>query len=273
MVFLWTSLGEAPDLSQKLRLWSHALDIDLNQSEQIEDLSTRIASVLRDKRILLIVDDVWQTVHSQFFRVGGSNSSIVFTSRLNDVALSLASSQLDIFNLSVLSDDDALALLAKLSPNTVVDFPNESRALVQDLEGLPLALQVAGRLLHAETQMGWGVSELLAELRNGTRLLESAAPSDIYHQDTKPTITALLNRSTDILTETTRERFALLGLFVPKPATFDLRAMSALWDVDDPKPTVRELVNRGLLEAVGGGRFQMHALLVLHAKSLLADIE
>jgi hypothetical protein len=29
------------------------------------------------------------------------------------------------------------------------------------------------------------------------------------------------------------------------------------------------LVNRGLLEPLGGGRFQLHALLVLHARALL----
>jgi len=58
-------------------------------------------------------------------------------------------------------------------------------------------------------------------------------------------------------------------LFIPKPATFDLGAMAALWEINDPRPTVRTLVNRGLLEPLTGGRFQMHALLVLHAKSLL----
>jgi hypothetical protein len=76
----------------------------------------------------------------------------------------------------------------------------------------------------------------------------------------------LLKRSTDSLDEETRLRFALLGLFVPKPAAFNLQAMAAAWDVDDPKPTARKLVNRGLIEPLNGGRFQMHALLVLHAK-------
>jgi hypothetical protein len=34
---------------------------------------------------------------------------------------------------------------------------------------------------------------------------------------------------------------------------------------------VRVLVNRGLLEPVSGGRFQLHALLALHARSLLEE--
>jgi hypothetical protein len=139
------------------------------------------------------------------------------------------------------------------------------------LEGLPLAIQVAGRLLQSEEKLGWGVVDLLADLREGTRLLNEPAPSDMLrvYQGTTPTISALLRRSTDTLHPPTRERFALLGLFVPKPATFDLGAIHAIWGGDDPRPATRELVNRGLLEPVGGGRFQMHALLVAHARSML----
>jgi DNA-binding SARP family transcriptional activator len=266
---LWTSLGEDPDIPSKLQSWAKALGIHQPNPEAAKDLSARIASVLRDKRMLFIVDDIWQAEHSQYFRVGSNASSVVFTSRLKDVALALSSSKLDLYNLSVLSDDSALQLLERLSPDTVREHPEESRELVIDLEGLPLAIQVAGRLLQSEQHLGWGVAELLKELRDGARLLAEPSPGDMMQEDTTPTIAALLKRSTDILSENTRERFTLLGLFVPKPATFDLGAMQAIWDVEDPKPTTRELVNRGLLEPVGGGRFQMHALLVLHARSMM----
>ena len=46
-------------------------------------------------------------------------------------------------------------------------------------------------------------------------------------------------------------------------------AMAAVWNVQDPKPAARLLVNRGLLEPVSGGRFQIHALLVMHARTFL----
>ncbi len=57
-----------------------------------------------------------------------------------------------------------------------------------------------------------------------------------------------------------------------RPATFDLAAMKAVWQVEQPEPIVRTLVDRGLLEFVQEiGRYQMHALLVAHAKSLLIE--
>jgi hypothetical protein len=196
---------------------------------------------------------------------------MILTSRLNEVAQALAPTAYDLYRLSVLSEDAALELLSRLTPETVTDYPRESRELVRDLEGLPLAIQVAGRLLHSEARLGWGVSNLLQELHNGATLLQAQAPGDMVKlgQENSPTITALLKRSTDSLDEDTQRGFALLGLLVPKPATFDLGAMSAAWDLPDPKPMARILVNRGLLEPVSGGRFQMHALLVLHARSLL----
>jgi hypothetical protein len=69
----------------------------------------------------------------------------------------------------------------------------------------------------------------------------------------------------------TRARFAELGVFAHRPATFDLAAVAQVWAVTDPKPDVRLLVSRGLLEPIGGGRFQLHALLAMHARALLMD--
>jgi hypothetical protein len=192
---------------------------------------------------------------------------------LNDVAIALAPTALDLYRLPVLTDHAALELLGQLAPDTTKQYPNAARELVRDLEGLPLAIHVAGRLLHSEAQLGWGVRELLIEIRRGAGLLTARAPSDMLGAtvDTTPTVAALLKRSTDVLDAETRLCFAYLGLFVPKPASFDLDAMAIAWNVVDPRPSARVLVSRGLLEPVGGGRFQMHSLLVMHARSLLEE--
>jgi DNA-binding SARP family transcriptional activator len=269
---LWASLGEIPDIAGEISAWASALGLnEPGRARKVEEMSAQITAALRDKRVLLIVDDVWQTEHATPFRVGGQHCALVMTSRLNDVAAALAPTASDVYRLPVLSETAGMELLNKLTPETVTQYPQEAGELVRDLEGLPLAIHVAGRLLNSEARMGWGVKELLTELRSGASLLAAQAPSDMLGagRDTSPTIAALLKRSTDLLDDETRQRFAFLGLFVPKPATFDLEAMAVAWDVSDPKPIARLLVNRGLLEPVSGGRFQMHALLVLHARSLL----
>jgi hypothetical protein len=269
---LWTSLGETPDLLGALRSWADALGIEeAAQAARVEDLSLLITSRVRGQRLLLVIDDVWNLEHAKPFRVGGQHCATIMTSRLFDVAAALAPTSADVYRLPVLSEDASLALLAELTPETVREHPAEARLLVNDLEGLPLAIHVAGRLLHAEYHMGWGVKHLLEDLRSGAGLLQAHAPTDMLgvERSTSPTVAALLNRSTDMLSAEDRRCFALLGLFVPKPATFHLDAVAAAWDMADPRPIVRRLVSYGLLEPVSGGRFQMHALLVMHAQTLL----
>jgi DNA-binding SARP family transcriptional activator len=271
---LWASLGEEPNILGPLSAWAGALNTNsVRRPRGIEEISAQLTAILRDKRSLLIVDDVWRTEHMTPFRVGGQMCAMVVTSRLNDVAIALAPTASDLYRLPVLTDHAAFELLSQLAPETTRQYPDAARELVRDLEGLPLAIHVAGRLLHSEAQLGWGVRELLIELRKGAGLLMARAPSDMLGApvDTTPTVAALLKRSTDVLDAETRLCFAYLGLFVPKPATFDLDAMAVAWNVADPRPSARVLVSRGLLEPVGGGRFQMHSLLVMHARSLLEE--
>jgi hypothetical protein len=226
--------------------------------------------------MLLIVDDVWEPAHVMPFKVGGQNCALLITTRVNSVAHDLAPTPDAIYCLPVLTDEKALELLQILAPKVVARYPESSLELIHELEGLPLALQVAGHLLNVEANYGFEVTDLLAELHEGAKLLAAKAPADRIDlaNETTPTIAALLQKSTDCLDEHTRECYAFLGAFAPKPATFDLDAMKAVWLVDDPKPITRTLVDRGLLEPLGEtapGRFQMHALLVMHARSLCTE--
>ena len=268
---LWASLGENPNIISELTTWGQALSIEgIDAAQSAEEITTRISAHLRDKQMLLIVDDAWQISHALPFRVGGAACVTIITTRMNDVATSLAPQPDAIYKIPILTTDAGLSLMRQLAPEVVKQKPAESKELIHDLEGLPLAIQVAARLLHTEMSLGWDIDNLLQEIRQGATLLEAEAPADRTDlaNETTPTIAILLQRSTDLLDDETRERFALLGVFAPKPATFNQDAMRAVWMADNPRPTVRKLVDRGLLEPVGNGRFQMHALLVLHAKSM-----
>lgn len=274
---LWTSLGPTPNLFGELAAWGRALGTDqVLRAHTLEEAVAQLAALLRDKRMLLIVDDVWKTEHAMPFKVGGRNCAMLITTRINSVAQDLAPIPDAIYCLPVLSDEKALELLQILAPQVVAQYPESCLELVHELEGLPLALQVAGHLLNVEASYGFQVGNLLVELRAGAKLLAAQAPADRTDlvNETTPTIAVLLQKSTDCLDEHTRECYAFLGAFAPKPATFSLDALRAVWQVDDPKPISRTLVDRGLLEPLGEtapGRFQMHALLVMHARSLCTE--
>jgi len=274
---LWTSLGEHPDVLSEMATWGRALGTEeILKAKSIEEAQTILSGLLRNKRMLLIIDDVWNAKDALPFKVGGVNCATLITTRLDGIANELAPTADSIYRLQVLKDDAALELLSKLAPTAVQQHPNECLVLVKELEGLPLALQVAGRLLHTEANSGFGVKELIEELRAGAKLLAAPAPADRTDlvTQTTPTIAALLQKSLDRLDEHAKECYAYLGVFAVQPATFDVDAMKFVWEVDDPKPVITTLVERGLLEYVPDlGRYRMHALLVMLAKTLLTPDE
>lgn len=269
---LWVSLGQSPNLFSELVVWGQVLGIEnLQWSQTLAGASTQLRALLSEKRMLLIVDDVWEREHVIPFDVGGSKCAMLVTTREKSIADNLAPTPSAVFTLEVLTDEKALELLRMLAPSVVEQHVQECLALAGMLEGLPLALQVAGRLLHVEASYGFSITDLLAELREGERLLEKQAPTNRFDLDNgaTPTLRVLLKKSTDRLDPATLDCFALLGSYVPKPATFSLEALKEQWHVDDPKPFVRVLVDRGLLERRSDGRFWLHALLKMHARSLL----
>lgn len=270
---LWTSLDQKPALMSILAGWGRALGRDdLLRVPTPDEAVEQLAAMLQRKRMLLIVDDVWEPAHGALFQQArGTNCGLLITTRLPEVANILAQTEDAVYNLPVLTEADALKLMRILAPTIVDSYEDDCLNLVRSLECLPLALHVAARLLRVESKLDWGVTDLLKEITDGAAVIKAEAPADRVEGANIPTVTALLQKSTDVLDEHTRDCFAYLGAFAPKPATFDLAAMKSVWQVEDPKPTVRELVDHGLLEPVGSGRFQMHALLVMHARSLLSE--
>ncbi|HEX9987501.1 MAG TPA: NB-ARC domain-containing protein [Chloroflexia bacterium] len=270
---LWASLGQNPSIFAELLAWGRALGHpDIERVSSIQEASARLSGLLHNQRRLLIVDDVWEVPHARPFQVGGQHCALLLTTRLPEVAEAIAPPD-DIYLLDVSSEEAALELLRILAPGVVAAEFDACKVLVKELEGLPLAIEVAGRLLQSEARLGFGVATLLAELREGSRLLKAQAPADRAEvsNQTTPTIAALLQKSTDRLKFRARACFAYLGAFAAKPATFDEIALKSVWQVADPRPMIRILVNRGLLEPMGSGRFWLSSLLVEHARALLTD--
>ena len=221
---LWVSLGQRPNLLLELSSWMRHLGVrSTAHATTVKEASIQLRLLLADRSVLLVVDDVWEIDQAEVFRVGGRRCGMLLTTRLPSIAEALSSDPDDAYLLPVLEEEDSLELLHALAPETR-DYRSQARQLVRSLEGLPLALQVAGRLLRTEMRMGWGIDDLLKELRDETVILETNAPSDCVDlvSQTTPTVAALLRRSTNRLKPALRDYFASLGPFAPKPATFDL---------------------------------------------------
>ncbi len=269
---LWTSLGQSPSLLTSLAGWGSALGTDkVLRAPTLNAACEQIAPLLYSKEMLLLVDDVWDPAHlAPFQAIAGPRCAVVATTREPNVAEAFTANRAHVYPLPVLEEKYAVELFQAIAPEVAQQHRRESEELVRALECLPLAIHVAARLLATESKFGWGIENLIEDVKSGAAIVDAPAPDDRIEFGEIPSVAALLRKSTDRLSEPVREYYAYLGVFAPKPATFDLAALKAVWELDDPKPVVRELASRGLLEPVGQGRFQMHALLVAHARKLLS---
>jgi len=281
---LWATVGRTPDLPRLLGQWARALgDISFESVVDPEELSRRIAGHLQHRRMLLVVDDVWETLHARLFQVGGPRCGMLLTTRLPLVAESLTPSPAHRYHIDVLNEEDALQLLGRLAPSLVESAPEACRSLVQEVEGLPLAVVIAGHLLESQWRRGLSaaskralVERLLLDIRSGAKaILEALAPADMADlvSQTTPSVAALLRKSTEYLDDVTRDRFAYLGSFAPKPAVLRLRDMAAIWNVSEANAhqTAAQLIDCGLLEPIAEQRYWMHALIASLADSLCTE--
>ena len=163
----WASLGPSPNLLSQLATWGRALGMDeILRAPTLKEATSLLAALLRNKRMLLIVDDVWEVEHVvPFQQARGVECALLITTRQPGVVIGLSLPAEAIYNLPALTEERALDLLRLLAPSVVAEHPDECLELVCDIECLPLALHVAGRMLNTESKMGWGVTDLLKDLR------------------------------------------------------------------------------------------------------------
>lgn len=279
---LWTNAEktEEDNLFSSLVEWAQTLGTpELASCKTTQELSNRLRWILRDKKVIFFLDDVQSSKSIEPLLVGGVGSAIVSTTRYNDVAQSLALTTQPVYvhRLEVLTSQKAFELLVELAPSAVSLFPQQATEFIEFIEKLPLALQVAGRLLRIEIDRGLNVEKLLLELQEGSKLLEAELPIGLV-SETRPTVALLLKKSTDYLDTDQRHYFSLLGGFAPKPALFNLPFLNEVWKREPPKgkeakdinveKILGNLVDRGLLE-YNDLYYSMHALLVLLAESML----
>ena len=98
----------------ELAAWGRALGTDdLLKARTAEEASAQLRALLRNKRVLLIIDDVWEAAHAVPFMVGGHYCATLVTTRVNQVANELAPTPNDIYRLDQLTEDKALELLQR----------------------------------------------------------------------------------------------------------------------------------------------------------------
>jgi hypothetical protein len=272
---LWVSLGIMPTIRILLDGWGRALGENMLAERDEETCSERLRTILHRRRVLLIVDDVWEVMHGQYFAVAGPHCRTLITTRESPVAYMLATRERTL-QVDVLNPEAALELLYCLAPDAVIADQKSSIRLCERLEFLPLALTLAGRLLANEADIPSRMQRLLDELiqrrEARLRLLQVEGRTGL-DKDHPVSLQAVLGMSVERLNKTDQERFAMLSVFGAEPLTWEIEAAAAVWNcsIEDAEGTVSRFIQRALVMR-RGGNYWMHALLVDYATEMMGKI-
>jgi len=275
---LWAGIGQEGDVLSHLGKWGALLGIsqyDMARLTNIEDKAKAIQAAIGMQKMLLVIDDIWETKKGLDFKLGGPNCVHLITTRIPEVALLFAGEKAT--KVDELSEDDGLELLAQLAPGVVEAELDEAQELVRAVGGLPLAIVLIGNYLRIKTHSGQPrrLRATLKELSEARKRLEIEQPQGVLeHHPSLPSdvplsLKAAINISEKALDEAPRRTFRSLSVFPPKPNSFSEEAALAV--CGEPIETLDVLIDFGLLESAGPDRYTLHQVIADYARVKLID--
>ena len=234
-----------------------ALDVPPQRIPQDEDERAALyRQCLAGTRTLIVLDNAADEAQIRPLLPGDAGCLVLVTSRRRLKGLDDAAT----LSLDALPQADAIALLRSVAARAHEPTPYPVLAEIADLCGrLPLALRIAGALLRHRT--AWSPEHLATLLRDQHQRLGTLFDGD---RD----LTAVFDLSYRNLDATHQRLFRYLGL-LPGPDV-DAYAAAALADTNPDTATglLEILVDHSLIMQHTPGRYRMHDLLRLYARTL-----
>jgi hypothetical protein len=242
---IWVGLGSVPDVRQRMADVDQALGGDRNFASEGEG-KQKLKERFQDKALLLILDDVWRRADIEAFDILGSRCRALITTRDAGLLSSLGGTH---HLVELLTDADALKLLALSLGQEVEELPPEAGLVLRECGRLPLAVSLASGMITAGTP--W--SHVLKALQDHRiDYLEDEHRSQDQHHNLWKTIEV----SVAALPHQEQQRLVELAVF-PEDEAVPEAAVTTLWEHTgqlDELETARLLVKlkqRSLIQLTG----------------------
>ncbi|HEX6354110.1 AfsR/SARP family transcriptional regulator [Actinophytocola sp.] len=236
-----------------------ALGVDAGAVPADPDAQTALyRSVLAGRRVLIVLDDAYDTEQILPLLPGDPNCVVLVSSRHRLAGLAAAHGAVTV-TLDVLTDAEAEdVLVGHLGRDRMAAEPDAVAALLTACAGLPLAISIVAA--RAATQRDFPLGVLAAELQDEATRLDALDTGDLTAD-----LRAVFAASHRALTPDAQTLFGLLGV-VPGPDIAQ-DAVAVLAD-ESPQRTrvlLRELERAHLVRQHVPGRYRMHDLTRLYA--------
>lgn len=275
---LWVGLGVEPNVLGQLSRWGRLLGIVPGEMSQLQSPTAwaeKLCSIIGMRRMLLVIDDVWEAEHALAFTVGGPQCSYLVTTRFPSVAYYLAGSGAIAVN--ELDEQDSTKLLTHFAPHVVSREPEKVRDLVNAVGGLPLALSLMGKYLYVQGYSGQPrrIQAALDRLQDAGERLHLTEPrtfverSPSLPQNSTASLQTIIALSDQRLPPVAQIALRALATFLPKPNSFPEEAAVAV--CAQPVEVLDTLLDAGFLESPEAGRYTLHQTIVSYARAHLSE--
>ncbi len=224
---LWVTLGEHPgNLVSKVEDLIIMLSHERPGFTGIDAAGARLAELLADRDILLVIDDVWDGMHLKPFLQGGKRCARLVTTRNEDVLPANAQSLV----VDAMQPDEAVKLLSfglKAEGFTTRDM-QALRALAKRLGGWALLLKLANGVLRDRVGRGEALVNALAYLNKALDKRGLTAFDAANAQDRNAAVSATLRVSFELLQAEQYARYQELAAF-PEDVNIPLVTLQQLW--------------------------------------------
>lgn len=275
---LWAGLGKEPDIFTLLGKWGIAIGIAPNVLSKISTIQGRAKAIherIGMKKMLLIMDDVWQLKDALSLQVGGIHCVHLLTTRQKSLARDFAEGGAIV--VKELSDAAGLLLFDKLAPKITELKPDEIQHLIRVVGGLPLAILLMAKYARHKLYSQESLNVILDELKNSLKRMSlSLVQSPLHHHPSLNNSEFLSLQVSIQLSIQHLQNQALIALYSlsllpPKPSSFSSEAAVSI--SKQPHEVIEQLHEQGLIEKSGENRYMLHQTISDYAQEQLNSMD
>jgi hypothetical protein len=255
--FIWCTVGQTPDIMALYQTLSAKLGFGPEKTANPEDYKLELYNQFRQRRVFLVLDDVWQDKAFDSLDLAKGKGSVTLLTTRNLSLLERASPHISQEHMTPLSEEDSWSLFCVHAFRPPSNVPCQLEALAQSMakecQGLPLALKVIGRAMFGKTSPELQWEPLLKKLRE-SHMQERTVDEELYER---------LKLGYDLLSQDDRRLKDCFLYFAAFPEDWSIHFDEILWG----------WIGEGLVPGYGGDDPRADAFSLLSTLSRRSFIE
>ncbi|KAK4602892.1 hypothetical protein RGQ29_011753 [Quercus rubra] len=158
---IWVCVSDDFHIRKLVRAIIESIDGSACNLSELDPLQQCLQEKLRGRKFLLVLDDVWNEYHDKWnglkevLRCGSNGSKVIVTTRIENVALMMAT--LPIHHIGCLSENDSWSLftrcafgMGRLKERS--ELESTGKEIVKKCGGVPLAIKTLGSLMSLKSR-------------------------------------------------------------------------------------------------------------------------